>query len=103
VIVWRVPGGAAASAVISNVLTIIFLGGLLFFGYRVYMENREVIMGLDDRRRAILYAAAALLAITLVATSRMWNSGGLGALVWVMLIGAGVYAIYGVWRSYRTY
>ena len=97
------PGGASAGSTVSNVLSVLFVGGLLFFAYRLYMENREVILGLDERRRGILYAAAALLAITLVATSRMWNSGGLGALVWVLMIGAGVYAIYGVWRSYRTY
>ena len=51
----------------------------------------------------MLYAGAALIAITLVATRRMWDAGGIGAIVWLVMIGAGVYAIVGVWRAYREY
>jgi hypothetical protein len=102
-VVWLVPGGDAASVTISNLLTIVFVGGLLFLGYRLYMENRDTIFGLEERQRGMLYAAVALIAITLVATARMWDAGGLGAIVWLALIGAGVYALYSVWRAYRTY
>jgi hypothetical protein len=103
-IVWRVPGGASAGNTISNILSIIFLGGLLFLGYRLYMENRETIFGLEERQRGILYAGIALIAITLVATTRMWqDGGGIGAVVWLALIGAGGYAVFGVWRAYREY
>ncbi len=102
-VVWLVPGGAAAGLTISNLLTIVFVGGLLFLGYRLYMENRDTIFGLQERRRGILYAGAALVAITLVATRRMWDAGGFGALVWLMMLGAGIYAIFGVWRAYREY
>src|SRR3954468_14154383 len=83
VIVWQVPGGGTASLTISNLLGIIFIGGLLFFGYRIYMENRETIFGLEERQRGILYASLALIAITLIATSRMWDAGGLGAILWL--------------------
>ena len=103
VAVWQVPGGDAAGVTVSNVLSIIFVGGLLFLGYRLYMENRETIFGLEERQRAVLYAGAALIAITLVATRRLWDAGGIGAIIWLMMIGAGVYAIVGVWRAYREY
>ena len=104
VLVWKLPGGGTASLTISNLLGIIFIGGLLFFGYRIYMENRETIFGLEERQRGMLYAGLALITITLVATRRMWQEGGsLGAVVWLALIGAGVYAVYGVWRAYREY
>jgi hypothetical protein len=102
-VVWLVPGGDEAGITISNLLSIIFVSGILFLGYRLYMENRETIFGLEERQRGILYAGLALIAITLVATSRMWDAGGLGAVVWLALMGAGIYAIYGVWRAYRTY
>jgi hypothetical protein len=82
---------------------LIFVGAILFLGFRLYMENRETIFGLEERQRGVMYAAGALLAITLVATRRMWDAGGLGAIVWLMLIGAGVYALVGVWRAYREY
>ena len=103
VVVWQVPGGDRAGSTIANIISIIFVGGLLFFGYRLYMENRETIFGLEERQRGVLYAGGALIAITLVATRRMWDAGGIGAIVWLMMLGAGVYAIVGVWRAYREY
>jgi hypothetical protein len=102
-IVWLVPGGDAASVTIANLLSVLFVGGLLFLAYRLYMENRETIFGLEERQRGILYAAVALIAIALVATARMWDAGGLGAMVWLLMIATGIYAIYAVWRAYRTF
>jgi hypothetical protein len=103
VVVWQVPGGDRAGSTVANVLSIIFIGGILFLGYRLYMENRGTIFGLEERQRGVLYAGAALIAITLVATRRMWDAGGIGALLWLMMLGAGVYALVGVWRAYREY
>ena len=103
VIVWQVPGGDTSAATINNILGIIFIGGLLFFGYRMYMENRDTIFGLGERMRGILYASVALAAITLVATQRMWDSGGLGAVLWLAFISAAVYGLFSVWRTYREY
>ena len=103
VIVWQVPGGSTSAATINNILGLIFLGGLLFFGYRMYMENRDTIFGLGERQRGILYASVALAAITLVATERMWDSGGLGAVLWLAFISAAVYGLFFVWRAYREY
>ena len=102
-VVWLVPGGQASAVTLSNVLTIIFVGGLLFFGYRMYMEHRESIFMLEERQRGVLYAGIALIAITLVATRRMWEGGGLGAILWLALLGAGIYALVGVWRAHREY
>ena len=103
VIVWQVPGGGTSAATINNILGIIFIGGLLFFGYRMYMENRDTIFGLGERMRGILYASVALGAITLVATQRMWDSGGLGAVLWLAFISAAIYGLFMVWRAYREY
>jgi hypothetical protein len=101
--VWLVPGGDTASATISNLLSIIFVAGLLFFGYRMYMEHRESIFGLEERNRGILYAAIALAAITLVATRRMWEAGGLGAMLWLAFMVLAIWGLYSVWRAYREY
>ena len=103
VAVWQIPGGDRAGSTVANVLSIIFVGGLLFLAYRLYMENRETIFGLEERQRGVLYAGLALIAITLVATRRMWDAGGLGAILWLALIGSGIYAVYGVWRAHREY
>ncbi len=101
--VWLVPGGDTASVTISNLLTIIFVGGLLFFGYRMYMEHRESIFGLEERNRGILYAAIALGAITLVATRRLWDEGGLGAMIWLLFMALAIWGLVSVWRAYREY
>ena len=73
VAVWKVPGGGTAAATISNILTVAFIGGLFFFGYRLYMERRETIFGLEERQRGLLYGALALIVFALVATHRMWD------------------------------
>jgi hypothetical protein len=104
VAVWKLPGGGEASVTISNLLWIFFIGGLLFFGYRMYMEHRDSLFSLTERQRGILYAAVALAAITLVATRRMWDEGGgLGAVLWLGFLALSIYAVYTVWRAYREY
>jgi hypothetical protein len=103
VIVWQVPGGGSATATINNLLGIIFIGGMLFFAYRMYMERRDTIFGLGERQRGILYASIALAAITLIATGRMWDAGGLGAVLWLAFISLAVWGLYSVWRAFREY
>jgi hypothetical protein len=103
VIVWQVPGGDAASRTLNNLLGLIFIGGLLFFAYRIYMERRDTIFALPERQRGILYASVALAAIALIATGRMWDSGGLGAILWLAFVSLAVWGLYSVWRAYREY
>jgi hypothetical protein len=103
VAVWLLPGGDTASVTIGNLIGLIFIGGLLFFGYRIYMEHRTTIFDLEERQRGILYGAIALGAITLVATRRMWDSSGLGALLWLALLGVAFWGLFTVWRAYREY
>ena len=102
-VVWLVPGGDAAGRTIDNLLGIIFLGGLLFFGYRLYMERKETIFGLEERQRGIFYASVALAAITLVATGRMWEEGGIGAILWLAFIALAAWGLVSTWRAYREY
>ena len=102
-VVWLLPGGEEGSTTILNVLAIIFWGGLVFLAYRLYMEHRMTLFGLEDRTRAVLYGSVALATITLVATPRMWDAGGLGALAWFALIGAAVYGLVRVFRISREY
>jgi hypothetical protein len=101
--VWQLPGGNTGAALISNLLTLIFVGGLLFFAFRLYMEHRATIFGLEDRQRGILYGAVALAGFAIIATSKLWDAGGLGAMLWFGLIGLAAYGMYTVWRTYQEY
>jgi hypothetical protein len=102
-IVWLVPGGGTGSATIYNLLTILLTAGLLFFGYRLYMEHRATIFGLGDNQRALLYGSVAAAVVALLATNKLWNDGGLGALVWFALLSLAGFGIYRVWRAYSEY
>jgi hypothetical protein len=102
--VWKLPGGGDTSSAILGVLVVILWAGVLFFGYRIYMEHRMTIHSLDDRLRALLYGSLVVIVLTLVATSRLWNeAGGLGVLIWFGLLGLAAWGVATVWRAYREY
>jgi len=103
VAVWKLPGGGTASRTIENIFAVLFVAGMAFFGYRMYMEHRESIFSLGERQRAIMYGAIALAAFALIATRRLWDAGGLGAMLWLLMLGASGWALYSVWRAYKTY
>lgn len=104
VAVWKLPGGGTAADTISNVFSVLFLGGLCWLGYRLYMEHRDTILGLEERQRAIAYGAFALIVFALAATGYLWRELDLlGGMLWMLMLGAGGWALYSVWRAYRTY
>ena len=101
--VWKIPGGGTASQTISNIFSVLFLAGMFFFGYRTYMEHRTTFFGLEERQRGLMYGAIALAGFALIATRRLWDQGGLGAMLWLLMLGASGWALYSVWRAYKTY
>jgi hypothetical protein len=101
--VWLLPGGSTGSATIYNVLTIVLTAGLIFFAFRLYMEHRSTIFGLEDRTRGILYAAVGLAALAIIGTKKFWDAGGLGALLWCAMLGLAAWGIYTAWRAYQEY
>jgi hypothetical protein len=104
VAVWKLPGGGTAARVVSNIFSVLFLGGLFFFGFRMYKEHRDTLYTLEERQRAILYGALGLAAFAFAATNRMWNELDLlGGMLWLAMLGAAAWAIYSVWQAYRTY
>ena len=103
VVVWKLPGGGTAADVVSNLLGLIFAGGLVFFGYRLYMEHRSSLFLLEDRTRALLYASGVLAAFALIATRELWDSGGIGVLIWLALLGAATYGLVTAYRASREY
>ena len=104
VAVWKLPGGGTAADTISNVFSVLFLGGLFWLGYRLYMERRDTILGLEERQRTLAYGAFALAVFALAATGRLWRELDLvGGMLWMLMLGAAGWALYSVWRAYSTY
>ena len=84
VAVWKIPGGGTAVGDdLEHLLRRSSSRGMFFLGFRIYMEHRETIFGLEERQRGLMYGALALAAFALVATRRLWDQGGLGAMLWL--------------------
>ena len=101
-IVMLAPGGGDASAAILQALVIAMLSAIAWFGVRLYREHRSDIYALGDRNRGILYASAGLVALTVTATDRLWETGP-GTVVWVALLALACYGVYFVFRASREY
>ena len=97
------PGGGGALRVTLTLLSIAFFTAIAYLGYRLYRQYGFELNTLSDRSRFVLYGSVALAFLTFCATNRMFESGGLGAVAWVALLGICSYGVYWVWTQYRQY
>jgi hypothetical protein len=102
-VVWLVPGGGEGASFINQLLSAIFIV-LMAVGCGILYRNfRGEIFSLGDAWRFALYAAVGIAIVTVAATSRLFDEGAPGALLWVALIGGASYTLYLVWRRHRSY
>jgi hypothetical protein len=97
-----VPGGGNVAEAVITALTMGLLAGIAWMVYTLSRENQLTLATLTDSRRAILYGAFGLLALLVAGVDRMFSSGG-GTLLWIILLGASVAAIWRVWMDANTY
>ena len=97
-----VPGGGRATNVVLAALYLAFLGATVWVASIVYRERRGTLELLGDGRRAILYAAVGVLAITLTATHRLWASPA-GSIAWLVLLAVSIYVACAVVWAARRY
>lgn len=102
-IVGTLSGGVTAANVAIQAVTLAFLGSLCWFASIMYRQHRMTLYSLGDRRRALLYVAIGVGALTLTATSRMWNAGGAASVAWLLLLGGAAYTVFAVLWSARKY
>jgi hypothetical protein len=94
-------GGNIADAVLTAI-TIGFLAAIAWTVYVLSRQNQLTLATLSDARRAILYGALGLIALLVAGSDEMFSSGG-GTLVWILLFGASVAAIWRIWIEANTY
>ena len=94
-IVVFVPGGGTGASVVTQAVSLAFLASLSWFALIMYRQHRYTLYGLGDRRRAVLYGAAGVAAVTLTATSKMWGSS-FGSVAWLLLLGLAIYSVVAV-------
>jgi hypothetical protein len=97
-----VPGGSNAAQVVLAILTLAFLGAIVWFLSTLRRENHLTLAALSDGRRAILYGALGLIALLISGTDTFFASSG-GTLLWIVLLGASVAAIWRVWLEAKSY
>ena len=96
------PGGGPVLEVALKMLSIAFFTFIAVLGYRLYRHFSFELDMLDDRRRLVLYGSVGLALLTFCATSRLFDTGGAGAMVWLALLALCSYGLYWVWTQYRS-
>ena len=97
------PGGGSALDVTLTLLTIAFFAAIAMLGYRLYREHHFELDSLESRQRLVLYASIGLALLTVTATNRLFDEGGLGVLAWLALLGLCSYGVFWVYTQYRRY
>jgi hypothetical protein len=97
-----VPGANNGTGILIEVISLAFLAAIAWVGSVMYRQNRSTLYSLGTVRRAALYAALVVLAVTLTATHRLWLTPG-GSVAWLVLVGASVYVGCAVLWSTRKY
>ncbi|HEY2317673.1 MAG TPA: hypothetical protein VGH67_05200 [Solirubrobacteraceae bacterium] len=96
------PGGGTGASVVLTALYLIFLVALVWVATIMYREHRSSLYLLGDGKRALLYGAAGVLAVTLTATQRLWSSPA-GSVAWLVLVGVSVYVGFAIVWAARRY
>ncbi|MHB8658105.1 MAG: hypothetical protein ACYC91_09150 [Solirubrobacteraceae bacterium] len=96
------PGGGTGAGVVGQTVSLAFLAAIAWVASRLYREHRVALYSLGDRRRAVLYAAVAVVVVTLTASHRLLSTGP-GTVVWIVLIAGCAYAVLTVIWSARRY
>lgn len=96
------PGGGNVAAAVVAALTMGLLAGIAWMVYVFSRENQLTLATLTDRQRALLYGAIGMVTLLIAGTDRLFASGG-GTLLWLILLGASIAAIWKVWMEAHTY
>ena len=94
--------GDFALTFLVTLISLAFMASIAWIASRLYQEHRVEIYSLGTKRRAIVYIALGVGAVALTAIDRFWK-GGFGAVVFLVLLGCCIYALFAVWRSTREY
>ncbi len=96
------PAGGNVVDTIVTAITMGFLAGIAWMLYTLSRQNQLTLATLSDGRRALLYGAFGLIALLVAGTDKLFASGG-GTLLWILLFGAAIAAIWRIWIEANTY
>jgi hypothetical protein len=96
------PSGGNVAEAILTAITMGFLAALAWMLFVLGRQNQLTLATLSDGRRAILYGALGMIALLIAGADELFGSGG-GTLLWILLLGASVAAIWRIWIDAHTY
>lgn len=96
------PSGGNVAEAVLTAITMGFLAGLAWMLFVLSRQNQLTLAALGDGRRAILYGALGVIALLIAGADELFASGG-GTLLWILLFGASVAAIWRIWIDAHTY
>lgn len=97
-----VPAGGNVAEAILTAITMGFLAGIAWTVFVLSRQNQLTLATLSDGRRALLYGALGMIALLIAGSDELFSSGG-GTLVWIVLLGASIAAIWRVWIDANSY
>jgi hypothetical protein len=96
------PSGGNVAAAILAAISMGFLAGLAWALFVLSRQNQLTLATLSDARRGILYGALGMIALLIAGSDELFSTGG-GTLLWILLLGASVAAIWRIWIDANTY
>jgi hypothetical protein len=96
------PGGGNAAETVLAVLGMAFLATIAWFVYVLSRERQLTLAALSDGQRAILYGALGLIAVLIAWSSDAFDTNR-GTLVWIVLLGVAIAAIWRTWLETNSY
>jgi Sec-independent protein secretion pathway component TatC len=96
------PSGGNVAEAVLTAITMGFLAGLAWMLFVLSRQNQLTLAALSDGRRMVLYAALGVIALLIAGADELFASGG-GTLLWILLFGASVAAIWRIWIDAHTY
>ena len=96
------PNGGNFAEAVYTALTMGFLAGIAWMLFVLSRENQLTLATLSDGRRAVFYGAFGMIALLIAGVDKLFASGGV-TLVWIVLLGASLAAIWRIWLEANTY
>jgi hypothetical protein len=81
---------------------IAFVLAIAFFLYLLWRDHKNEISVWPDRAKWVFYGAAAMMVADVLVLTLVRETG-LDAVVFVLVLGAGLYSMWRVWRDQHTY
>ena len=95
------PGGGNITTAVFSALSLAFLTVITLAAWRFLKASEFTLLAMPDRARIGLYGALGLIVFLFAGAGRMWSSG-LGTLLWIVLLGTAVVAVWRIWAEARA-